>query len=275
MSAATRRMGLGLLCCARKVSGHAVADPTIALTRSRRRIAFTKAGTTPNGAHYSRDLRPTKWGSGVSLHSSNLKSPMSALGQKQTSQCVCAMSALPPKADIGTQSRNVRFVPIADSCTAAIWIDAERNQFLGLGVKCLRRQRSLRNPRKCLHDVRRAAAQITQMRAQYLRGLRPIVVHGYLQLLVSSEECHFPKRPKRDALELCAKSGHSPHSINSSARASTCGGTVRPSSFAALRLITSSNLVGCSTGRSAGLAPLSILSTYSAVRRQMAVKLGP
>src|SRR5262252_1225832 len=60
---------------------------------------------------------------------------------------------------------------------------------------------------------------------------------------------------------LCAKSGHSPHSINSSARASTCGGTVRPSSFAALRLITSSNLVGCSTGRSAGLAPLSILST--------------
>ena len=30
------------------------------------------------------------------------------------------MSALPPKADIGTQSANVRFVPKADSCTAAI-----------------------------------------------------------------------------------------------------------------------------------------------------------
>jgi len=29
------------------------------------------------------------------------------------------MSALPPKADIGTQSRNVRFVPKADSGTAA------------------------------------------------------------------------------------------------------------------------------------------------------------
>jgi hypothetical protein len=28
------------------------------------------------------------------------------------------MSALPPKADIGTQSRDVRFVPKADSCTA-------------------------------------------------------------------------------------------------------------------------------------------------------------
>jgi hypothetical protein len=30
------------------------------------------------------------------------------------------MSALPPKADIGTQPRDVRFVPKADSCTAAI-----------------------------------------------------------------------------------------------------------------------------------------------------------
>src|SRR5215472_8720511 len=29
------------------------------------------------------------------------------------------MSALPPIADIGTQSRNVRFVPKADSCSAA------------------------------------------------------------------------------------------------------------------------------------------------------------
>lgn len=35
------------------------------------------------------------------------------------------------------------------------------------------------------------------------------------------------------------------------------------------RLIASSNLVGCSTGRSAGLAPLSILSTKTAARRQM------
>jgi len=39
---------------------------------------------------------------------------MSALGQKRTSGSVEAMSALPPKADIGTHSRNVRFVPKAD-----------------------------------------------------------------------------------------------------------------------------------------------------------------
>src|SRR6516164_8769170 len=35
---------------------------------------------------------------------------MSALGQKQTWQLPSAMSALPPIADIGTQSRNVRYV---------------------------------------------------------------------------------------------------------------------------------------------------------------------
>jgi hypothetical protein len=39
------------------------------------------------------------------------------------------------------------------------------------------------------------------------------------------------------------------YSITSSARVSSVAGTVRPSDLAVLRLITSSNLVGCSTGR--------------------------
>ena len=38
-------------------------------------------------------------------------SVMPALGQKRTLGRVHPMSALPPKADIGTQPRNVRFVP--------------------------------------------------------------------------------------------------------------------------------------------------------------------
>src|SRR5262249_3717474 len=49
------------------------------------------------------------------------------------------------------------------------------------------------------------------------------------------------------------------HSITWSARSSTDWGIVSPSAFAVLRLITSSNFVGCSTGRSAGLAPRRIL----------------
>ena len=43
---------------------------------------------------------------------------MSALGQKQTCAAQKVMSALPPKADMCGANRDVRFVPIADSCTA-------------------------------------------------------------------------------------------------------------------------------------------------------------
>jgi hypothetical protein len=48
------------------------------------------------------------------------------------------------------------------------------------------------------------------------------------------------------------------HSITSSACTRTDGGIVRPSAFAVLRLMTSSNFVGWTTGKSAGLVPLSI-----------------
>ena len=96
--------------------------------------------------------------------------PMSAMGQKRTFTHLRPMSALPPpKADIGTRSRNVRFVPYADML-------------------------------RCGRDWR--------------------------------------------------------YSITSSARASRVGGTSRPSVLAVFRLTTSSKLVGCCTGRSAGLSPL-------------------
>jgi hypothetical protein len=42
--------------------------------------------------------------------------------------------------------------------------------------------------------------------------------------------------------------------------------------LAALRLITSSNFVGCSTGRSPGLVPFKILSTKTAARRQISMR---
>src|SRR5215813_6450684 len=52
-----------------------------------------------------------------------------------------------------------------------------------------------------------------------------------------------------------------PHSITSSARASSVGGTSSPSALAVLRLITSSYLVGACTGRSAGFSSLRMRST--------------
>jgi hypothetical protein len=65
-----------------------------------------------------------------------------------------------------------------------------------------------------------------------------------------------PERPcRRRASEQRDKVAPS-HSITSSARASSVGGTVRPNALAVLRLMTSSILVACCTGRSAGFSPL-------------------
>ena len=43
-----------------------------------------------------------------------MKPAVSALGQKQTCAAQKVMSALPPKADMCSATRDVRFVPIAD-----------------------------------------------------------------------------------------------------------------------------------------------------------------
>src|SRR5215510_1593039 len=54
---------------------------------------------------------------------------------------------------------------------------------------------------------------------------------------------------------------------------SVCG-IVIPNTAAVLRLMTSSNFVGCCTGRSPGLAPFRILSTYVADCRNRSRKSG-
>ena len=64
------------------------------------------------------------------------------------------------------------------------------------------------------------------------------------------------------------------HSITLSARASSVGGTVRPSALAVFRLIPRLNLVGISTGRSATLAPLRRRPAYMPARRCISVAPG-
>src|SRR6516164_96200 len=82
------------------------------------------------------------------------------------------------------------------------------------------------------------------------------------------------KRPSRRAAEQ--RDERAPlHSITSSARASSVGGTVIPSAIAVLRLITSSYLVAACTGRSAGFSPLRMRSTYSAARGEKSTRLAP
>jgi hypothetical protein len=64
------------------------------------------------------------------------------------------------------------------------------------------------------------------------------------------------KSGHRTMSALCQLRKSAVHSTTSSARASNVAGISRSSVLAVLRLITSSNLVGCTTGRSAGRSPL-------------------
>src|SRR5262249_1526735 len=69
------------------------------------------------------------------------------------------------------------------------------------------------------------------------------------------------KRPRRRAAKQRDERAAPDHSITSSASASSLSGTLTPSVLAVLRVSTNSNLVGCTTGKSAGLAPLRIRPT--------------
>src|SRR5262249_52637550 len=66
-----------------------------------------------------------------------------------------------------------------------------------------------------------------------------------------------------------------PYSITSSTQARMDGGIVNASELAVLRLTTSSKRVGCSIGRSVGLAPLSILPTLAPTWCHVRVRLAP
>src|SRR5262249_19222961 len=82
------------------------------------------------------------------------------------------------------------------------------------------------------------------------------------------------ERPRRSAAEQRDERAAF-HSITSSARASNVGGRSIPSAFAVFRLMTSSNFVGCWTGRSAGLAPFKIRPAYVQASRKASEMLAP
>src|SRR5262249_27862529 len=84
------------------------------------------------------------------------------------------------------------------------------------------------------------------------------------------------KRPRRSrAAEQCDEVTPTDHSITFSAIASRLSGISRRRAFAVLRLITSSNLVGCTTGKSAGLSPLRIRPAQMPACRYASTRLGP
>ena len=133
------------------------------------------------------------------------------------------------------------------------------------GVNCGRRERSSNRVRQIW------ATASCQLRLDRHSNCGALLGHRARQIWVTScrsttlQPSDYPRndavcqeRLRASAVRSVRKVGYS---ITSSARAISDGRTVRPSSFADLRLMVRSNLVACSTGRSLGLAPRSILST--------------
>ena len=96
-----------------------------------------------------------------------------------------------------------------------------------------------------------------------LRGISPLRQRMRMRKLSEKTQTHYLRWVRR----FSAFVGRAPdtatvealHSFNSACARSDWG-IVRSSIFAVLRLMTRSNLVGCSIGRSEGFAPLRILS---------------
>src|SRR6516165_7196266 len=95
--------------------------------------------------------------------------------------------------------------------------------------------------------------------------------HRHRRLLRARRERPRGSRAAKQRYELAPAA----HSITSSARSRNASGIVRPSALAVVKLMTRSNLVGCSIGISPGFAPRRILSTELAARRNCSEKLGP
>src|SRR5262249_47525720 len=103
----------------------------------------------------------------------------------------------------------------------------------------------------------------------FIRDIEQIAssIRATLVVVVNSDRRHRRllrvrrERPHRRRAAEQRDEVAAPHSITSSATASSLSGTARPSMWAVEALMTSSNLVDCTTGRSAGLAPLRMRPT--------------
>jgi hypothetical protein len=94
-------------------------DSSVALGPSLRPAILNRDGATLNPAEFTQSLHKCS-SPGTLFKTYQIRASMSALGQKQTSDCRPLMSALPPKADIRRHNSDVRFVPKVDICVAIL-----------------------------------------------------------------------------------------------------------------------------------------------------------
>src|SRR5262245_41926474 len=156
-------------------------------------------------------------------------------------------------------------------------VDGELNQFLRISGEAVQVSASVPLLQQVVaalvvsevtHAKHELAAQILDRRICARAPFEIAQPHEFTRLRVRRERpCGCAAEQRDEVAPL--------HSITSSARASSVGGTSRPSAFAVLRLMTSSYFVGVCTGRSAGFSPLRIRSTYPATSRYWSTRPGP
>lgn len=100
---------------------------------------------------------------------------------------------------------------------------------------------------------------------------------GSVERLITDQTVAVMVEPIQGEAGVIPASGRSQnrYSITSLACISSSCGMVSPSTLAALRFMTKSNLVGSSTGISAGFAPFRILSTWRAACRNISTSFVP
>src|SRR5262249_23126577 len=141
--------------------------------------------------------------------------------------------------------------------------DAEN---FGGGVSFLTSLHIIRSPRRRGVGRNSQSNQARAVAAQKRRGVgsQPKAWHPRIRWAAACPAAARPPQaapgPRGRAAEQRDELATAAHSITSSASASKRSGMVRPSVLAVFRLITNSNLVDCSTGRSAGFAPLRIFA---------------
>src|SRR4051794_31365124 len=163
----------------------------------------------------------------------------------------------------GMQNRRAK--PLV-SRAAVVELIAPRTTKTGLKVECALNQRAYEK------GIKITDAEINSLDTAATRSIlngttRSIRAEDLLRVFLAHLKFHRSKRVWRELPPS--------HSITSSACTRSKVGTVRPSALAVLTLSTVANLVGVCTGRSAGLSPLRMRSTYPAARRNWSPKSGP
>ena len=123
----------------------------------------------------------------------------------------------------------------------------------------------------CVTGLGKALSECREQAGVWLRRARMEKSdHGNARLLRERRQ-----RPGRRSAEQRDELAALHHSITSSARRRIEVGISMPIALAVFRFTTISNFVGCSIGKSEGMAPCAIRSTNSATRAKSAVMLGP